>query len=220
MKTIRILLVDDHSVVRRGISMLLANHQKWEICGEADTAADALEKVRALKPDLVVMDLSVAGVEVLEAIREIKTISPDIGVLMHTVHDSRQMFDAAVQAGARAYVLKSDAESDLIEGLEALSEKREFYSPGLSRTLAESDVQRSRNTAPHQGAEITDDLTQRQLDVLNLLVRGQNNKQVASALGISHRTVESHRHQIMNRLNVQNLSELVLYAIRNCLLKP
>jgi DNA-binding NarL/FixJ family response regulator len=220
MKTTRILIVDDHSVVRRGLRMLIANHEGWTLCGEASTAAEALEKVGALKPDLVVMDLSVPGIEVLEAIREIKDIDPDIGILMHTTHDSREMIDAAVQAGAGAYVLKSDAESDLIAALEAVSGKREFFSPGISKAVLESDVQRTRNNASHQRSEIPDELTQRQLDVLNLLVRGQNNKQVASALGISPRTVEAHRNQIMTRLNIRTLSELVLYALRNSLLRP
>lgn len=220
MKTTRILIVDDHSVVRRGIRVLLANHTKWKICGEAITAAEALKQVRALKPDLVVMDLSAPWTEVLEAIREIKNIDSDIGILLHTIHDSRQMFNDAVQAGAGAYVLKSDPESVLIEGLEAVSENREFFSPGISKTTPKEDVQRARSNGVHQGSEIPDDLTQRQLDVLNLLVRGQNNKQVARALGISPRTVESHRNQIMNRLNVRSLSELVLYAIRNSLLRP
>ena len=220
MKTARILIVDDHSVVRRGLRVLLENHQRWEICGEAGTAAEAVSQVSALKPDIVIMDLSMPGTNVLGAVREIKNINPDIGVLMLTMHDSRQMFDAAIRAGVHAYVLKSDAESDLIESLQAVFEKREFFSPGISRTVLQGNVQPNGYNGSQQGTEIPDDLTQRQLDVLKLLIQGQSNKEAANALGISHRTVESHRYQIMNRLNVQNLSELVLYAIRNSLLKP
>jgi DNA-binding NarL/FixJ family response regulator len=218
MKTTRILIVDDHSVVRRELRMLLANHQRWKICGEATTTEEALEKVRALKPGLVIMDLSMTGMNMPDAIRAIKNIFPDIGVLMLTMNETRQMHYAAIHAVAHASVLKSNSVSSLIGALEALAGKREFFRPCISKTPPESNVQPTSNNPSRKGSEIPDELTQRQLQVLNLLVRGQNNKQVASALGISHRTVESHRNQIMNRLNVQNLSELVLYAIRNSLL--
>ena len=125
-----------------------------------------------------------------------------------------------MQAGARGYVLKSDSESNLLQALEAVWESKAFFSPGISKTVLENYIQIDRKHQSHHGPEKPAGLTSRQLAVLKLLVRGMSNKQVASTLGISSRTVESHRYQIMNRLNVHSLSELVVYAVRNHLLEP
>lgn len=207
-------------MVRRGVKLVLQNHKKWQVCGEASTGTEAVEQVSALKPDLVIMDISMPGMNGLEAIQEIQNRDPDIGILVLTMHDSRQILHRAMQAGARGYVLKSDSESNLLQALEAVWERKAFFSPGISKTVLENYIQIDRKHQSHHGPEKPAGLTSRQLAVLKLLVRGMSNKQVASTLGISSRTVESHRYQIMNRLNVHSLSELVVYAVRNHLLEP
>ncbi|HEX5411256.1 MAG TPA: response regulator transcription factor [Terriglobia bacterium] len=220
MKTIRILIADDHSMIRRGLKLLLESQKKWHICGEAGTGAEAVEQVKALKPDIVIMDISMPGMNGLEALQEIRNVDPQIGVLMLTMHDSKQMLQGAMQAGARGYVLKSDSETNLFQALEAVWDRKAFFSPGVSKTVLENYIQSSSKQGSSQRFEEPGGLTPRQLAVLKLLVRGMSNKQVAGTLGISARTVESHRYQIMNRLNVRSLSELVLYAVRNRILEP
>ena len=218
METIRILIVDDHPVVRHGLRMLLEGGCKWNVCGEADNGTEAVEQVRQLKPDIVIMDISMrGGMNGLDAIRSIRNTNPDVGVIVVTMHDSRQMFQEAMRAGAKAYVVKSDLEYDIIEALEAVSARKAFFSPGISHAVLESYVQ----TQSSNGAELGTPpvLTQRQLSVLRLLVQGKTNREVANALALSPRTVEAHRSQIMNRLRVRNMSELVRYAIRNNLVE-
>lgn len=220
MKAIRVLIADAHPMVRRGIKAVLAHRNKWEICGEASTGAEAVRQAKALRPDIVVMDISLPEKDCFEAIREIRNALPEVGVLMFTIHNSRQVFQGAMQAGAHAYVLKSDPDSTLVEGLKAVYEGKTFFSPGISKPVLEGFLQSNNENGTHQGSSMPAALTRRQLDVLKLLVRGKSNKQIASDLGISPRTVEAHRHEIMNRLHLHNLSELVLYAVRNLLLDP
>jgi two-component system, NarL family, response regulator NreC len=220
MKTIRVLIADGHPMVRRGFKLVLANWKEWKICGEASTGAEAVKQAKALRPDVVVMDISLTEKDCFETIREIRNTLPEVGVLMFTVHNSRQVFERAMQAGAHAYVLKSDSDSTLVEGLEAVYEGKTFVSPEISMLVLEGSIQSNNDNGTHQGFAMPAALTRRQHDVLRLLVRGKNNKQIALDLGISPRTVEAHRHEIMNRLHLHNLSELVLYAIRNLLLDP
>jgi len=220
MKAIRILIADDHPMVRRGIKLVLENQKKWLVCGEASTGAEAVKQVTTLKPDLVIMDISMPGMNGLQAIQEIQNVDPDTGILVLTMHDSKQILHRAIQAGARGYVLKSDSESNLLQALEAVWDRKAYFSPGISKTALENYIQTGRSDGSRDGPEKSAVLTSRQLAVLKLLVRGMSNKQVANTLGISSRTVESHRYQIMNRLNVRSLSELVVYAVRNRLLEP
>ena len=220
MKTIRVLIADGHPMVRRGFKVVLANQKKWNICGEASTGAEAVKLAKAMRPDIVVMDIALPEKDCFETIREIRRTLPEIGVLMFTMHNSRQVFQRAMQAGVHAYVLKSDPDSTLVEGLEAVYEGKTFFSPEISTLVLEGYLQSNNENGTHQGSAMPAALTRRQLDVLRLLVRGKNNKQIASDLGISPRTVEAHRYEIMNRLQLHNLSELVLYAIRNLLLDP
>lgn len=220
MKTIRILIADDHPMVRRGIKLVLQNQPKWQVCGEAGTGTEAVNQVRALKPDLVIMDISMPEMNGLDAIQEIQKFDPDTGILVLTMHDSRQILHRAMQAGARGYLLKSDSESNLLRALEAVWNRKAFFSPGISKTVLESYIPTDNKYGSREGPEQQTALTSRQLAVLRLLVRGMSNKQVASTLGISSRTVESHRYQIMSRLNVRSLSGLVVYAVRNRLLEP
>lgn len=218
MKVIRILIVDDHPVVLRGLRSLLETREGWKVCGEARTGTEAVGQVRLLKPDIVIIDLSMPTMNGIEAIRKIHELNPHIGILVLTMHETEPMFRAAMEAGARAYVLKSDVASRLMDAIEALQEGRAFLSPGISQTILEGF---SHDDSPgHDGSEDSGLLTSRQREVLRLLAQGRSNKEVATTLGISTRTAEAHRYQIMNRLKVQTFSELVLFAVRHHIVKP
>lgn len=218
MEKTRILIVDDHSVVRHGVRTLLGTHEGWEVCGEAATGAEAVEQVKLLKPDIVIMDISMPEMNGFEAIRRIHTAAPEVEILTLTMHDSEPMFRGVMEAGARGYVLKSDLDVRLIDAIQALSEHRAFFSPSVSQTILEGFFQGKRRA--QAGAGDLRALTPRQRQILQLLAQGKSNKEVASALGISTRTAETHRHQIMNRLKIKTLSELVLFAVRNQLVEP
>lgn len=211
----RILLADDHPMVRRGVRSLLETREGWEICGEACSGTEAIEKVKCLKPDIVIMDISMPGMKGFEAVRAVHAFDPHIGILMLTMHDSKDIFCGAIEAGAHAYVLKSDLDERLIEAVEALCENRAFFSPNISTTATGVPATIEGNDAGAGGDAGADILTQRQLEVLKMLAMGKSNKEVATALGISTRTAETHRYQIMNRLRIRTLSELVMYAIRH-----
>lgn len=215
MEATRILIADDHPLLRRGVRSLLETHKGWKVCGEASTGAEAVEKARLLRPDIVIIDISMPEMNGLEAIRRIRAAVPAVGILTLTVHNSEVMFRGAMEAGAQAYVPKSDADSRLIDAVETLRENRIFFSPSVSRAIMESLVHRNETGNGAEGFKV---LTRRQREVLKLLAQGKSNKEVASALGISTRTAETHRYQIMNRLHLQTFRDLVLFAARNHLI--
>jgi DNA-binding NarL/FixJ family response regulator len=210
LKSTRILIADDHPVVRRGLRSLLATHEGWEVCGEARTGAEVVQLVKQLNPDILITDISMPEMNGFEALRLVQAFDPHIGILMLTMHDSETMLRGAMEAGAHAYVLKSDLDSRLIEAVEALCEGRAFFSPGISQVIMRSLVGRAQMGTQDLGV-----LTPRQREVLKLVARGKSNKEVATELGISTRTAEVHRYQVMNRLKVRTLSELILFAVRN-----
>lgn len=212
MKTIRVMIADDHPLVRRGVQSLIESHPGWEVCGEACTGEEALRQVELLKPDILIMDISMPGMSGFEAIRKIHEYDARIGILTLTMHDTEPMFRGAMEAGAHAFVLKSDLDDRLIEAVIALCENRAFFSPGISRTVMKSLFEN--NHGSHPGPQDPSVLTTRQLEVLKLVAQGKSNKEVAGVLHISTRTAEAHRYQIMSRLGVRTLSELVLFAVR------
>lgn len=212
-KTIRLLIADDHPLVRRGLRSLLGTHDGWEVCGEACTGTEAVQMVKELRPEILITDISMPDMGGFDAIRQIHAFDPNIGILMLTMHDSETMLRGAMEAGAHGYVLKSDLDNRLIDAVEALCEGRAFFSPGISQTVMKNFIR-----GEHSGTQDPNVLTPRQREVLKLLARGKSNKEVASELGISTRTAETHRLQIMNRLKVRTLSEMVLFAVRNHLI--
>lgn len=217
MKKTRIMVADDHAVVRRGVRALLETHDGWEVCGEAATGAEAVEQVKRLNPDIAIMDISMPEINGLEAIRQINATAPEVGVLILTLHCSEPMFREAMEAGAQGYVLKSDLDARLIEAVEAVSEHRVFFTPSMARVIREGFT-RGRGRA-RLDTRYPQALTPRQRQIVQLLAKGKTNKEVASALGISTRTAETHRRQIMDRLKIGTLSELVLFAVRNHLVE-
>ena len=208
MGRLHILVADDHELVRKGIRTLLESRPEWEICGEASTGRDAIAKTARLKPDVVLLDITMPGLSGLEAIPEILQACPHTKVLVLTMHDSGRMASRVLAAGASGLVLKSDAARDLILALEALSKNKAFLSPQVTNLLVTEIRQNQAEPSP-------DVLTSRETEVLRGLAEGKSNKEVAARLGISPRTIDAHRAHIMDKLHVRTLSDLVHFAIRH-----
>jgi len=212
--SLRILIVDDHAVVRRGVRSLLESRDGWEVCGEATTGRDAVEQSRRLRPDVVVMDLSLPELNGLDATRHILKDAPETEVLVLTMHQSEELARDVLQAGARGYVLKSDADENLISAVDSLRQ----HLPFLTATVTEfvlGDYVRQGDAAPDPRVP-----TAREREVIQLVAEGHSNKQVASKLGISVKTVEAHRTNIIRKLHFRTVSDLVRYAIRHKIVQP
>jgi DNA-binding NarL/FixJ family response regulator len=218
MSNVRILVADDHDVVRRGLKSLLQDQPGWEVCGEANTGRVAVERVRQLKPDVVVLDITMPELNGLEATRQITKLSPETQVLILTVHESEQLANDVLKAGARGYVLKSDAGRDLVAAIHALRARKTFFTSKAARLVSEN-VLKGDTTSDEDGTE-SSHLTPREREIVQLLAEGKSNKEVADVLGISVKTVETHRTNIMRKLNFHSISELVRYAIRNSIVSP
>jgi len=219
MKPIRILIADDHSIVRRGLRSLLESKPEYRVCGEASTGAEAILKAKRLKPDVVVMDISMPEVNGLEATRQIRRELQNTAVLILTMHASEQLMREVLNAGARGYVLKTDFDRNLILAIDALHQGKTYFSAKVSEIMLEDYIKRSADppeaTKPTKGS-----LTARQTEVVRLLAEGKTNKEVASALGISVKTAETHRTNIMGRLELHSFSDLVRYAVKEKIVEP
>ena len=213
MGAMRVLVADDHEIVRKGLCSLIEEHTGWEVAAEAANGREAVEKSRELKPDLTVMDLSMPTMNGLEATRQILKDRPETKVLVLTVHESDPLIRDVLDAGARGYVLKTDAGRDLITALEALSRNKTFFSSKVAQTVLDGYLKR--DFEPKDVDTQKDRLTPRQREIVQLLAEGKSSKEVAVALGISVKTAETHRANIMRRLDCHSVSELVRYAIRN-----
>jgi len=216
MSTLKILIADDHDVVRKGLRMLIEEHPGWEICGEARSGREAVEKAIQLKPEVTVIDISMPDLNGLEATRQIRKACPKTEVLVITHHDSDEMAAEVLDAGARGYVLKSDSDKDLVHAVETLSQHKPFFTSRVTEILL--DNRGSRVT--HPAESIRKRLTMREREILQLLAEGKTAKEVASILGIAIKTSDTHRTNIMRKLNVHSVAELVRYAIRNKIVEP
>jgi two-component system response regulator NreC len=214
MSKIRLLLVDDHQVVRAGLRMLLMAQDDMEIVGEAGSGADALEAVRELKPDLVIMDVVMSGMSGIEATRRIRKASPDVAVLALTMHEDEQYFFEMLQAGASGYIPKRAAPDDLVSAIRVVSRGGVFLYPSLARMLVEDFLGR----ATQAGTPAVDRLTPREREVLTLIGEGHTNREISEELVISVKTVDRHRENIMRKLNLHRRVELVRYAIEKGLI--
>ena len=217
MARIRLLLVDDHEVVRSGLRMLLENQADLKILGEADTGKQALEMVETLNPDVVIMDITLPDISGIEATRRIKEAHPDVAVVALTIHEDQQYFFEMLQAGASGYVPKRAAPDDLITAIHAAHRGEMYIYPSLAKLLVGDFLSRS----GEDGAKETmNDLTPRESEVLSLLAEGKTNDEIADLLTISVHTVARHRENLMGKLGLHSRSELVKYAIRKGLIKP
>ena len=211
---IRILLVDDHDAVRRGVQTMLESHPGWEVCAEASNGRTAVKLAQQLKPNIAVIDLELPDLNGLEATRQIKKELPEIEVLIYTMYETEELIRKVLAAGARGYVLKSDAGQHLTEAVEALSRHKLFLTPVASETVLESFLKSTR----HEREDSV--LTNREREIVQLLAEAKANKEIASALCISVKTVETHRASIMRKLGINSIVALVHYAIRNNLVGP
>ena len=213
--SLRILVVDDHAVVRRGVRSLLESHEGWEVCGEATTGRDAVEQSRRLRPDVVVMDLSLPELNGLDATRQILKDAPDSEVLVLTMHHSEELARDVLRAGARGYVLKSDADENLIAAVDSLRQHKPFLTSTVTDFVLGDYVRRD---AAQENVAVA--LTAREREIIQLVAEGQSNKEAASTLGIRVKTIETHRANIMRKLRLHSVSDLVRYAIRNKIVQP
>lgn len=213
MKALRILVADDHEVVRHGLRSLLQSHEGWEVCGEATDGRDAVDKAAQLKPDVVVLDIGMPNLNGLDATRQILHDQPRIAVLILTIDESEQMMREVLNAGARGFLLKSDAARDLVTAVEALQHRRTFFTSKVAELVLDGYLN-PRDTAPVPTLS-HERLTPREREVVQLLAEGKTTKEVASVLGMSVKTAETHRSNIMRKLNFHSVSQLVIYAVRN-----
>ena len=210
----RILLADDHEIVRTGLRTILAAKPEWVICGETGNGRDTVEAALKLKPDLVIMDISMPGVNGLSATRRIVKELPRTSVLILTMHESEYFLREIFDAGARGFILKSDAATELIAAVEALLEQKPFFTHKVSEIMLQGYLKGRRTRGAAEAP-----LTAREHEVMQLLAEGKTNKDVAESLQISVKTAETHRSHIMAKLRLRNLGELVRYAVRNGLIQ-
>ena len=214
MSKIRLLLADDHQIVRAGLRMLFQAESDMEIVGEVDTGEDALRAVGELKPDVVIMDVAMPGMSGIEATRRIKEISPDTAVLAVTMHEDEQYFFEMLNAGASGYVPKRAAPDDLVSAIRVVSQGEVFLYPSLAKYLVKDFLHRVESGGVPAGEE----LTPREREVLTYIAEGYTNREIADALVISVKTVDRHRENIMRKLNLHSRVELVKYAIEKGLI--
>jgi DNA-binding NarL/FixJ family response regulator len=209
---VRILIADDHEVVRSGLRKILEAQPNWEVVAESGDGKDAINKATETKPDIAVLDYSLPLVNGIEATRQIRARLPKTEVLIFTMHDNETLIQELLKAGARGYLLKSDAKRHLIAAVESLAAHKPFFTAKVSEALLDSFLAR-----PMRDGST---LTNRERGVVQLIAEGYTNKQIANLLNISLKTVETHRAAIMRKLNLSSSAALVRYAIRNKIVEP
>jgi DNA-binding NarL/FixJ family response regulator len=215
MNSVRILIADDHELFRRGLAAELTQVPGWVVAGEAGNGRDAVELAAALKPDLVVLDLTMPELNGLEAARKIISVNPAARVLILTAHESEQLVREVLSAGAQGYVLKSDAGRILIAALQALLDGRSFFTSNVARMVLDGYLR-----SESRDASTPETLSAREREIVQLLAEGNSNKDIARTLKISVKTTETHRSNIMRKMGFGSLPELVRYAIRNKIIEP
>jgi DNA-binding NarL/FixJ family response regulator len=214
---LRILIADDHEVARRGIRALLESHPGWEVCAEAKDGREAVDFAASTKPQLVLMDIGMPNLNGLEAARQILAAAPDVAILILTMHDSDNVVREVLRAGARGFVLKSDAGRDLVAAVEALQLQRTFFTTRVSQMVLNGFLDReNRDTASEWRDETASgQLTSREREVIQLLAEGRTSKEVAVTLNLSVKTAETHRTNLMRKLGLHSVADLTRYAVRN-----
>jgi DNA-binding NarL/FixJ family response regulator len=211
-RKIKILIADDHEIVRGGVRTLVESQPGYVCCGEAKSGREAVRMAEALQPDVAIVDVTMPEMNGIEAARQILKLCPNTKVLVFTVHDAEQVVVEIFRIGAHGYVLKSDAGSQLLQAIECVLGGRHFFSSKISEVIFDSMRGGGR---PHTAPDPGDKPTAREREIIQLLAEGNGNKEVADKLGISVKTVETHRAAIMRKLGLHSIGELVRYAIRN-----
>jgi DNA-binding NarL/FixJ family response regulator len=211
LSDLRIFIADDHEVARKGIRSLVENHAGWEVCGEARDGREAVESASTLKPDVFLLDIGMPNLNGLDASRQILTIMPEARILILTVHDSEQVIREVLAAGARGFLLKSDSGRDLVAAVEALQYGRTFFTSKVSQMMLDGYLR------PHTDGETSNQcvLTPREREVIQLVAEGKSTKEVATALSLSVKTAETHRTNLMRKLDLHSVADLTIYAVRN-----
>jgi two-component system response regulator NreC len=213
--TIRLLLVDDHAVVRSGLRMLLENERDVEIIGEASSASEAMEAALRLKPNVILMDIGLPDLSGIDATREIKKRAPDVSVVALTIHEDEEYFFKMLEAGASGYVPKRAAPEELLTAIRAAGTGQVYLYPSLAKLLVRDYLDGGRASDEQSSSDLTD----REQEVLTYLAEGASNEEIATSLVISPKTVARHRENIMRKLNLHSRAELVRYAIRKGIIK-
>jgi len=212
MRAVSILIADDHAVVRRGLRALLETEPGWKVVGEAEDGREAVEKAAKLRPDVAILDISMPRLNGLDAASLIFKAAPQTRILILTMHAAEDLIQRTLKAGATGYILKSDAERDLITAVEALLHKKTFFTSAASEVILDNlrGTNRRGNSQVHAGR-----LSSREREIVQLLAEGKSNKEIGALLNISTRTVENHRAKIMDKLKLRSFSDLIRYAVRN-----
>ena len=211
MNNVRILIADDHELIRRGLVSALAERPEWSIVAEAADGRQACELAARLTPEIAVLDLTMPELNGLDATRQIRASTPKTRILIVTAHESEQLIRDVLDAGAMGYVLKSDAGRVLVQAIEALLDERPFFTSKVARFVLEGYLRSGENSVTQAAVA----LSPRERQIVQLLAEGSNNKEVARALGLSVKTVETHRSNVMRKMEFGSLADLVRYAIRN-----
>ena len=211
MRKVRILLADDHNILRQGLRLLLEREPGFEVIGEAADGREAVERAEATKPDVAVLDIAMPNMSGIEAAQRISTLLPHAGIIILSMHSDEGYVLRVLKAGAKGYLLKDSAENDLIEAIKAVSKGKAFFSPEISKILAEDYVREAKKRGAEDSYEL---LTSREREILHLLAEGKSNKDIATLLNLSLYTVETHRRNLQDKLNLHSIAELILYAVR------
>jgi two-component system response regulator NreC len=211
VRKIRIVLADDHKLMRSGLRVLLEQQQDFAVVGEASDGREAVTLVSSQKPDVLVMDIGMPNLNGIEAAAQITQNHPEISVVMLSMHSDESYVLRALKAGAKGYLLKDSAETDLIRAVHSVAEGKSFFSPAVSKVLLNDYVRKLKRSGTEDPYDL---LTPREREVLQLVAEGKSNKDVAQLLNLSVYTVETHRSNIMEKLNLHGVPELILYAVR------
>jgi two-component system response regulator NreC len=211
MKKIRVLLADDHNLIRAGLRRVVASQPDFIVAGEAEDGRQAVAMAEQLKPDVVVMDIGMPLLNGIEAARQIRTTQPETQIVMLSMHSDEGYVLRALKAGAKAYLLKDSAEADLARAIHAAAEGKSFFSPAVGKVLLEDYMRKMERTGAEDSYEL---LSPREREVLQLVAEGKSSKEVANLLDLSVYTVETHRARVMQKLNLHGIPELTLYAVR------
>jgi two-component system response regulator NreC len=215
MRQIRILLADDHNVMRRGLRLLLERQPGFNVVGEASDGRQAVEQAEATKPDIVVLDIAMPNLSGIEAAQRITALLPHTRIIILSMHSDEGYVLRALKAGAKGYLLKDSAENDLIEAIRAVDEGKAFFSPEISNIMVEDYVREMKRRGAEDSYEL---LTPREREILQMLAEGKSNKHIATVLDLSLYTVETHRRNLQDKLNLHSFAELILYAVRKGLI--
>jgi DNA-binding NarL/FixJ family response regulator len=218
MPKLDVLVADDHDIVRRGLRYLLERQPGWKVVGEATNGREAVEKAKQLNPDVSILDISMPSLDGLEAARQIVASGSPTKVLILTMHHSDPLIQQMLKAGVRGYVLKTDAASELVQAVEALHRNKTFFTSKVPQSFLDGRDKPAK-PAKNNGQDHTLRLTPRQREIVQLLAEGKNSREIAATLGTTFKTVETHRANIMRRLECHSVTELVRYAIRNDLIQ-